>query len=58
MVNICIEQLENLDFIIVSTTIHLCLRIRIRHNAFCASIVLEQEPLKYVNELRYLGFFC
>jgi hypothetical protein len=56
MVNICIQQLDNLD-LCVNAKKSMCLRIGRRHNACCADVLLKQEPVKWVNEIRYLGVF-
>jgi hypothetical protein len=56
MVNLCASILEEIDMTInIKKT--MCIRIGTRCKAVCCNIILNQERLSWVSEIRYLGVF-
>jgi len=56
MVNLCARILDNIDMT-VNILKTMCIRIGARCKAVCCNIVLNQQRLSWVSQIRYLGVF-
>ena len=56
LVNICVHEFKSIRMSI-NLLKSACLRVGPRHAAVCQPITIEQVPLKWVQEIKYLGIY-
>ena len=56
LINICVEELNSIQ-LSVNPKKCFCMRIGKRYAVNCKSVVIDQNPIQWSNEIRYLGVY-